>query len=77
MFWFVKTVHQYLARLESKIVLSYVNVVCVYGGRGEGWGLEVQKCFVKGGQNFSTCFVCVCVCVCGGGGGVGSVPLLP
>ena len=29
-----------------------------------GWGLEVSKCFVRGGQ-FSSCFVCVCV-----GGGV-------
>ena len=25
---------------------------------GEGVGLEVLKCFVRGGQNFSTCFVC-------------------
>ena len=32
--------------------------MCVCGG-----GLEVLKCFVRGGQNFSTCFVCV-------GGGV-------
>ena len=22
-------------------------------------GLEFLKCFVRGGQNFSTCFVCV------------------
>ena len=29
-------------------------------------GGEVLKCFVRGGQNFSTCFVCVG----GGGGGV-------
>ena len=34
--------------------------MCVCGG-----GLEVLKCFVRGGQNFSTCFVCV-----GGGGQV-------
>ena len=39
--------------------------VCVCGG-----GLEVLKCFVRVGQNFSTCFVCVCG---GGGGGVGGV----
>ena len=65
---------------ESKLGLSYVNVVCVYGGWGVGWGLEVLKCFVRGGQNF---FYLLCVCVCewggGGGGGVrgsGSVPLL-
>ena len=42
-----------------------------------GWGLEVLKCFVRGGQNF---FYLLCMCVCGGGGGGGgsdSVPLLP
>ena len=43
------------------------------GGEGSG-GLEVLKCFVRGGRNFSTCFVCVCVW---GGGGSGSVHLLP
>ena len=32
-----------------------------------GGRIEVLKCFVRGGQNFSTCFVCVCVL---GGGGV-------
>ena len=41
-----------------------------YMAGGEGVGLEVLKCFVKGGQNFSTCFVFVCV---GGGGGWGQV----
>ena len=35
------------------------------GREGDG-GLKVLKCFVRGGQNFSTCFVCVCVCVGGG-----------
>ena len=39
------------------------------------WGLEVFKCFVRGGQIF---FYLFCVCVGGGGGrGSGSVPLLP
>ena len=33
---------------------------------GSGWGLEVLKCFVRGGQNFFYLF-CVCVCVAGGG----------
>ena len=59
---------------ESKIGLSYVNVVCVYGGRGGGWGLDVLKCFVRGGQNFFYLLLCVGG---GGGGGSGSVPLLP
>ena len=72
MFWFVKTVHLYSAGPESKTGLSYVNIVCVYGGRGGGEGLEVLKCFVRGGQNF---FYLLCVCV--GGGGSGSVPLFP
>ena len=31
-------------------------------GGEEGGGLEVLKCFVRGGQNFSL------LCVCGGGG---------
>ena len=34
-------------------------------GGEEGGGLEVLKCFVRGGQNFSL------LCVCGGGGGGG------
>ena len=33
------------------------------GGEGGG-GLEVLKCFVRGGQNF---FYLLCVCVWGGG----------
>ena len=33
-----------------------------------GWGLEVLKCFVRGGQNFFY-LLCVCVCEWGGGGG--------
>ena len=36
--------------------------MCVWGG---GRGVEVLKCFVRAGQNFSTCLVCMC----GGGGG--------
>ena len=49
---------------KAKLKLSYVNVVCIYGGRGAG--LEVLICFVRGGQIF---FYLLCVCVCGGGGG--------
>ena len=63
MFWFVKTVHYYSAGPESKIGLSYVNVVCVYGGRGGG-GVEVLKCFVRGVRIFL-----LALCVWGGGGG--------
>ena len=52
-----------------------MSMLFEYMAGGEwGGGLEVLKCFVRGGggQNFSSCFVCVCVCVCvsGGGGGV-------
>ena len=36
-----------------------IIVVCVYGGRGGGVGLEVLKCFVRGGQIF---FYLPCVC---------------
>ena len=47
--------------------MSMLFVVCVYGGRGVG--LEVLKCFVRGGQNFFyLLYVCASVCVCGGGG---------
>ena len=57
-----------------------MSMLFAYMTGGEGVGSEVLKCFVTGGQNFSTC--CLCVCVCGGGGGgggggSGSVPLLP
>ena len=60
-------------RKQNWIIIyqSYVNVVCVYGGRGGG-GREVLKCFVRGGQNFLSCFVCVC----GGGGRGGQVQYL-
>ena len=52
-----------------------MSMLFAYMAGGEGWGLEVLKCFVRGGQNF---FYLLCVCVCGGGGGgSGSVPLLP
>ena len=42
--------------------------MCVWGG---GRGVEVLKCFVRAGQNFSTCLVCMC-----GGGGGGQVQYL-
>ena len=76
MFWFVKTVHLYSVEPESKIGLSYVNVVCVYGGRGEGWRLEDSGCkmFCQRGSEFFLLALCVCG---GGGGGSSSVPFLP
>ena len=63
MFWFVKIVHLYTAGPERKIGLSYVNVVCVYGGRG-GVGVRGLKMFCQRGQNF---FCLLYVCVWGGG----------
>ena len=70
MFWFVKTVHYYSAGPQSKIGLSYINVVCVYGGRGGGGGgLEVLKGFVRGGS--------LALCVCVWRGRAGSVTRLP
>ena len=47
---------------DQKAKLVNVNVVCVYGGRGVG--LEVLRCFVRGGQIF---FYLLCVCVSWGG----------
>ena len=70
MFWFLKTVHLYSGGPESKIGLSYVNVVCVNGGWGWG-GVRSFKMVCQRGQNFSTGFVCVC-----GGGGGGQVQYL-
>ena len=72
MFWFVKTVHLNSAGPKSKIELSYVKIVCVFGGWGGVEVLEVLKCFVRGGQNF---FYLLCMCVCVGGGS-SSVSLL-
>ena len=40
-----------------------MSMLFAYMGGGEGV-LEILKCFVRGVQNFSTCFVCVCVYVC-------------
>ena len=45
-----------------------MSMLFAYMAGGEGWGLEVLKCFIRGVRFFSTCFVCVCVCVRGGGG---------
>ena len=53
----------------QKAKLDYHMSMFVYMAGGEGWGLEVLKCFIRGVNFFSTCFVCVCVCVFGGGGG--------
>ena len=44
----------------------YISVLFAYLAGGEGVGLEVLKCFVRGGQNF---FYLLFVCMCGGGGG--------
>ena len=43
-----------------------MSMFFAYMAGGEGWGLEVLKCFVRGGQNF---FYLLCVCSGGGGGG--------
>ena len=57
---------------DQKAKLDYhMSIMFAYMAGGEGAGLEVLKCFVRGGQNF---FYLLCVCVWGGGG---SVPLLP
>ena len=71
MFWFVKTVHLYSAGPESKIGLSHVNDVCVYGGRGGGVGVRGIKMFCQRASELFLLALCVC-----GGGGSGSVPLL-
>ena len=39
-----------------------MSIMFAYMAGGEGVGVRGLKCFVSGGQNFSTCFVC------GGGG---------
>ena len=53
MIWFVKTVHKYSAGPESKIGLSYVNVVCIYGGWvGGGGGVIGLKMFCQRGSDF-------------------------
>ena len=44
-----------------------MSMLFAYMAGGEGLGLEVLKCFVRGGQNFFY-LLCVCVCVWGGGG---------
>ena len=49
-----------------------MSMLFAYLAGGEGVGLEVLKCFVRGGSEFFLlCFVCVC------GGSSGSVSLLP
>ena len=45
-----------------------MSMLFAYMAGGErGGGLEVLKCFVRGGQNFLY-LLCVCVCVCVEGG---------
>ena len=42
-----------------------MSMLFAYMAGGEGWGLEVLKCFVRGGSEFFL----LALCVCGGGGG--------
>ena len=57
---------------DQKAKLDYhMSMLFAYMAAGRGWRLEVLKCFVRGGQNFSTCFVCGV-----GGGGEGQVQYL-
>ena len=61
---------------DQKAKLDYhMSVLFAYMAGGEGWGIEVLKCFVRGGSEFF--LLALCVCVCGGRGGSGSVSLLP
>ena len=48
---------------DQKAKLDYhMSMLFAYMAGGEGGGgLEVLKCFVRGGQNFSTCFARLCV----------------
>ena len=61
MLWFVKLYTN--IQQDQKAKLDYHKSICVYDGRGGGWGLKVLKCFVRGGQIFF-----YLLCVCGGGG---------
>ena len=65
---FVKTVHYYSAGPESKIGLSYVSVVCVYGGRGGGGGRSFKMFCQRGSEFF---LLALFICVWGGGKGGG------
>ena len=58
MFWFVKTVH-YIHQYQKAKLDYHMSMLFEYMAGGERVRLEVLKCFVRGGQNFSTCFVCV------------------
>ena len=61
-------------QLDQKAKLDYhMSMLFAYMAGGEGVGLVVLKCFVRGGQNF---FYLLCVCVGGGGGGEGQVQYL-
>ena len=69
MFWFVKLYTN--IQQDQKATLDYhMPMLCAYmaGGEGEGVGLKVLKCFVRGGQNFF--LLALCVCIGGGRGGV-------
>ena len=52
-----------------------MSMLFAYMAGGEGVGLEVLKCFVRGGSEFF--LLALYVCVCRGGGGSGSVLFLP
>ena len=48
---------------DQKAKMDYhMSMLFAYMAGGEGWRLEVLKCFVRGGQNFF-----YLLCVCGGG----------
>ena len=52
---------------DQKAKLDYhMSMLFAYMAGGEGVGVRVLKCFVRGGPNF---FYLLCACVCVGGGG--------
>ena len=53
-----------------------VNVVYIYGGWGEGWGVRGFKMFCQTGSEFFLLALCVCVGGGGGRGGRGQVQYL-
>ena len=61
---------------DQKAKLDYHMSMLFAYMAGEEEGLEVLKCFLRGGGG-SEFLLIFFVCVCGGGGGSCSVPLLP
>ena len=57
----------------QKAKLDYhISMLFAYMAGGEGWGLEVLKCFIRGVRFLLALCVCVCVCVCVSFGGEGA-----